>query len=354
MVDRRHGGRWVECGGMLRAFFPSYKRLSTRVSSSTTDDLMMTAFSLQSVAVIRRPRDVIHRRIHIAMGLVWLKRHLFRYVVSGYSIDRASMTTSPRRILEHVLFWAAVLVFYTLYFGSRQDEYGQSLFFVILLLPITMATTYAIVYWLVPRFLLTGQIGRFVLYLFYSLLLSLHLELSLLVGLYMTVADYQALFVAPNLVDLMDVLIGMYVVVFGALSLHTLRRWQQSRHAQEELRLANASMQEELDRADEGDQTIAIRADRKTIHMRLGNIRFVESQGDYLLIHTRTERVMTKMTLSALEKELSARGFLRIHRSFLVRLSAITAHSAAEIQLDEQILPVGRSYKEAVMAALSN
>ena len=44
------------------------------------------------------------------------------------------MTFSRRRLFEHTLFWAAVLVFYTLYFGSRQDEYGQSLFFVVLLL----------------------------------------------------------------------------------------------------------------------------------------------------------------------------------------------------------------------------
>jgi len=264
------------------------------------------------------------------------------------------MHFTSRRFLEHVLFWAAVLVFYTLYFGSRQDEYGQSLFFVILLLPITMATTYAIVYWLVPRFLLTGKIGRFALYLFYSLLLSLHLELSLLVGLYMTVADYQALFVAPNLVDLMDVLIGMYVVVFGALSLHTLRRWQQTRQDREALLEKTASMQSELERVDEDLQTVSFRVDRQTVHVRLGDILFMESQGDYVIVHTKKEALMTKMTLSALDSALSDRGFLRIHRSFLARKAAINAHTSMDVRIGDQVLPIGRSYKNAVREALGD
>ncbi len=262
------------------------------------------------------------------------------------------MTFTPRRLVEHVLFWAAVLVFYTLYFGSRQDEYGQSLFFVALLLPITMATTYAVVYWLVPRYLLSGKVGRFILYLCYSLLLSLYLELSLLVGLYMTVADYQALFVEPTLVDLMDVLIGMYVVVFGALSLHTLRRWQQSQRDQEALVAINASIQQELERADEADQTIGLRVDRRTIHVRLGDIHYIESQGDYVLVCLDSDRHMTKQTLSALENELANRGFLRVHRSFLVRMAAVTAHTTSELEVGGRSIPVGRSYKESVLRAL--
>ena len=248
----------------------------------------------------------------------------------------------------------AVLVFYTLYFGSREDEFGQSLFFVALLLPITVGTTYAIVYWLVPSYLLTGQSGRFALYLFYSLLLSLYLELSLLVGLYMTVADYQALFVQPTLVDLLDVLIGMYVVVFGALSLHMLRRWQQTRSSQEELLEANAVMKEELQRTEDVEGTIQLRVDRQTRLVRIGDISHVESQGDYVLFHTTSGQLMTKQTLSGVENELAERGFLRIHRSFLVRLGAVTSHRASEVSLGEITVPVGRSYRDSVRSALAS
>lgn len=263
------------------------------------------------------------------------------------------MNPMLRRFLEHVLFWAAVLAFYTLYFGSRQDDYGQSLFFVALLLPITMGTTYAVVYWLVPRYLLTGRIGRFVLYLGYSLLLSLHLELSLLVGLYMTVADYQALFVEPNLVDLMDVLIGMYIVVFGALSLHTLRRWQRTRSDRESLLKETEQMRQELSRVEETDASITIRVDRRNVNVLLKDILYVESQRDYLLVHTAEEKQMTKMTMAAFEREVNGHGFIRIHRSFLIRTRSVTSFTASQVVIGEQTLPIGRSYRETATDALT-
>jgi len=260
---------------------------------------------------------------------------------------------SLRRLLEHVLFWAAVLAFYTLYFGSRQDDYGQSLFFVALLLPITMGTTYTVVYWLVPRYLLNGRLGRFVLYLGYSLLLSLHLELSLLVGLYMTVADYQALFVEPNLVDLMDVLIGMYIVVFGALSLHTLRRWQRTRSDREALLQQTEQMREELARVEDTDTSITIRVDRRNVNVPLSDILYVESQRDYLLIHTESEKLMTKMTMAAFEEDVEGRGFIRIHRSFLIRARAVTSYTASEVEIGNQTLPIGRSFRETAAGSLA-
>ena len=117
------------------------------------------------------------------------------------------------------------MAFYTVYFGQRQDAYGQSLIFVSLLLPITIGTTYFLLYRLIPRYLLTRRYGYFALYFCYTLVLSLYLELLLVVVLYITVAEYQALVVAAGLVDLLDVIVGMYLVVFLATALHLLKRW---------------------------------------------------------------------------------------------------------------------------------
>lgn len=253
---------------------------------------------------------------------------------------------TKRRIIEHAVFWTAVLGFYTVYFGAREDEYGQSLFFVALLLPVTIATTYTVVYWLVPRYLLTGRYALFALYLFYSILFSLHLELSIVVGLYVTVADYQALFMSPELIDILDVLIGMYVVVFAALSLHAARRWQSSR--EQELILQEALEE----RGPDPDASITLRIDRQNVPVRLTDIRYVESQRDYLLIHTRSGRLLTKQTLSSLEQELEGHGFIRIHRSFLVRARAVTSFSSGQVDIGSVSLPVGRSYRDTTKTAL--
>ena len=72
-----------------------------------------------------------------------------------------------------------------------------------------------------------------------------------------------------------------------------------------------------------------------------------------VLVCLDSDRHMTKQTLSALEKELSNRGFLRVHRSFLVRMAAVTAHTTSEIEVGGASIPVGRSYKESVLGALN-
>ena len=129
------------------------------------------------------------------------------------------------RPFVHALFWLSVLLFYTLYFGSREDGYGQSLLFVILLLPITVLTAYFLLYWLIPRYLLQRRYISFFLYLCYTILFSLYLELLLVLLLYINVSEYQAMFVNPALVDLLDVLVGMYLVIFLAVAINLLRRW---------------------------------------------------------------------------------------------------------------------------------
>ena len=156
------------------------------------------------------------------------------------------------RPIEHILFWFAVLFFYTLYFGSRQDGYGQNFIFIGLLLPITAATTYVLLYWLIPRYLLQRRYALFCLYLVYTLIFSVYLELLLVLLLYINVSDYQAMFVKPGLVDIMDVLISMYLVIFLASAINLLKRWfsiQTSNAALEksqietELKLKSAELQ---------------------------------------------------------------------------------------------------------------
>lgn len=148
------------------------------------------------------------------------------------------------RPIGHFAFWLAVLLFYTLYFGARQDSYGQSFVFVGLLMPITIATTYFVLYWLIPQYLLTQRYFYFILYLIYTLVFSLYLELLSVLLLYINVSGYQAMFVKPGIVDLLDVLVGMYLVVFLATSIHLLKRWFSAQAAN--ATLETAKMETEL------------------------------------------------------------------------------------------------------------
>jgi DNA-binding LytR/AlgR family response regulator len=100
------------------------------------------------------------------------------------------------------------------------------------------------------------------------------------------------------------------------------------------------------------ERSLLIRVDRETIRVDIAAIRYIESLGDYVKIHTGTRVFTTKMRIGELETQLGA-AFLRIHRSFLVPVSRITAFSTTKVRLAETSLPIGRTYRSAVQRRLS-
>lgn len=91
---------------------------------------------------------------------------------------------------------------------------------------------------------------------------------------------------------------------------------------------------------------------RKNIRLLPSEIIFAESRKDYVVLHTDRSEIITKSTLQDLCGRLPAGMFLRIHRSFVVALSAIRSYSTTEINTGKQTLPIGRSYREQVRAVM--
>ena len=256
---------------------------------------------------------------------------------------------SARYFFRHLAFWITAIVFYTIYFGFRDDAYGESALFIGLLLPLSLATTYLVIYWLIPNFLLPGHYIRLTLYSVYLFLASLYAELSLVILLYLLSGDFQTFRIRATIIDLMDMVIGMYFVVFVAVTLHLSRNW----HTVHEKAAVLANDHRQIATAFEqlkgsSEQTLKVRSDRADHQVSVGTINYVESLGDYLAIHTQDGQLITKRTLSSLEKELNEAGFLRVHRSFLIRIGAVQSKSTSSIQLENKSIPIGRSYRKAV------
>ncbi|MEL6809876.1 MAG: LytTR family DNA-binding domain-containing protein [Bacteroidota bacterium] len=96
---------------------------------------------------------------------------------------------------------------------------------------------------------------------------------------------------------------------------------------------------------------IYVNANKKFIKIRFEDIQYVESIKDYVRIHLTTESVMTKDSITAFENKLPAH-FLRVHRSYIVNASKITAFTKIDIEIEEREIPIGASYKEAVIKFL--
>ncbi|HMQ75171.1 MAG TPA: response regulator [Flavobacteriales bacterium] len=77
-------------------------------------------------------------------------------------------------------------------------------------------------------------------------------------------------------------------------------------------------------------------------------IRFVEADNNYVVIHTADRRYVLARSLNSMEEHLASSHFVRIHRRYLVDVRRITALREREALLGDVVLPVGKTHKEAL------
>ncbi len=101
------------------------------------------------------------------------------------------------------------------------------------------------------------------------------------------------------------------------------------------------------------EEFIYIRDNKKVLKIYLKNILFIEAYGEYMKIHTPEKIYLSRETMHDLEERLSGRHFLRIHKSYIVSIPRIIAFSSFSVQVLNQELPLGRSYKDTVLETLN-
>ncbi|MBX7125533.1 MAG: LytTR family DNA-binding domain-containing protein [Cyclobacteriaceae bacterium] len=89
------------------------------------------------------------------------------------------------------------------------------------------------------------------------------------------------------------------------------------------------------------------------VRVQFSDILYVESMREYVYIHTARERIITKLSITEMEKMLG-QAFLRIHRSFIINQAKVSAFNAEEVFIDKISLPIGTNFKKLVAHTFSN
>jgi len=95
-------------------------------------------------------------------------------------------------------------------------------------------------------------------------------------------------------------------------------------------------------------QVIYLKSGHKYFKIDTNDILYAESFKDYINVHTKEKVITSKYKISELEKELQGKGFLRIHRSFIVNLNQVTAFTANDVEIGKLELPIGDTYKALI------
>ncbi|MBR4964317.1 MAG: response regulator transcription factor [Alistipes sp.] len=108
----------------------------------------------------------------------------------------------------------------------------------------------------------------------------------------------------------------------------------------------NAIAQNEAESTDK--EFISVKADYKTQLVKIADIVYLESAGEYVRLHIEgSSTITTLFRLKNMEASLPADNFMRVHRSYIVNLKRISSYTKGRIFLDNgEYIPLGENYKE--------
>lgn len=102
------------------------------------------------------------------------------------------------------------------------------------------------------------------------------------------------------------------------------------------------------------DGFIFVKVDQMMVRLDFADIEVIEGNRDYITIYTQNGgKLLTLQTLTQILEKLPD-WFVRAHRSFIVNLSRIKALDKNHIQLGGREVPIGKSYRDALMTKLSD
>lgn len=89
-----------------------------------------------------------------------------------------------------------------------------------------------------------------------------------------------------------------------------------------------------------------IKTGRTVIHIAYADILFIESNREYLQIHTKHQKHMIYKRMKDMAAALPP-SFIRIHHSFIINLTYLQKTGTDYVQIDERVLPISSTYKAA-------
>jgi len=234
----------------------------------------------------------------------------------------------------YLFFWLIISLLVFILFGSASGNYEYAFYFLTFFMPVAIITSRMFTGILIPRYLLKRKYGKFFLYSFYTILVSLDLELLLVFAAFILISyyDYENLGAIIDSYKWMPVVLYFIVILAGFINLVLLVLGRKDQVA-----------------AISGDSTIMVRSERRNRRIRLENIRYIESMSDYIRIFLENgETIVTRERISELHQRLPGE-FIRIHRSYIINIHHLTSFNREEVFIGESVLPVSRTYrKEAI------
>ena len=102
-------------------------------------------------------------------------------------------------------------------------------------------------------------------------------------------------------------------------------------------------------------RSIFVKTEYRLQQIELDSITFIEGLKDYVKIHLDdgSDPVLSLIRMKTLQEQLPKDRFVRVQKSYIVQLSKIEAIARSHIVIGKDRIPIGETYQEALLNALS-
>ncbi len=143
---------------------------------------------------------------------------------------------------------------------------------------------------------------------------------------------------------------GYILKPFKEIDLHTTIEMAIYKHSREQEVVKERdllfSLVENKDSTQKG--YIFVKSNSKLVKLKSEDIYYIEALKDYVVIHTPDARYTIHSTMKDIDSKMGKEEFVRVHRSFIVRLDKIATIEYPNLTLEDidKLIPIGGSYRD--------
>jgi DNA-binding LytR/AlgR family response regulator len=149
---------------------------------------------------------------------------------------------------------------------------------------------------------------------------------------------------------------GYIIKPFKEIDIHTSIEMALYKHKKEAEVLRERDMLFALvENKDPAKDILFVKSNSRLVKLKTSDIYYVEALKDYVVINTLNTAYTVHSTMKDIESKLTETDFIRVHRSFIVRLDKIVAIEQPNLMLenDKKVIPIGGSYKDDLAKRLN-
>jgi len=149
---------------------------------------------------------------------------------------------------------------------------------------------------------------------------------------------------------------GYILKPFKEIDLHTTIEMAIYKHGKEQEVIKERDLLFSIvDNNETGKDHIFVKSNSKLVKLKTTDIYYIEALKDYVVIHTNEKRYTIHSTMKDIEKKMGNSDFLRVHRSYIIRLDKISTieHPNLTLEKIEKTIPIGGSYRESLVKKIN-